>query len=326
MKVRDSNIELLRIVLMILIIIWHYLVYGYGILENLTTHPIIFITPILVFPVDCFIFISGYYEVRLKRLKFISLLGMLVTYSVLTCLVRMAIDNTFDVKALFISLFPVSSNYWWFFTQYLMLILLSPMLNICDGWTKTYFKKVLLLFAFFYLGIFSLGIGTKIGCIGDLPLFVFIYLLGRYLRKYPIEALINNRIKIIILLSIISCSLIFLFIKWNLDSWVLRSISYNNPLIILMAIEAFYVFKCFKMRSIRIINIIGSTVFASYLITESCLRHVYIGLIMDWCRWYYYVLAALITILLICPFELGRKKISSKIFEKITQSSYKYLC
>lgn len=326
MRGRDSNIELLRIILTLFIIIWHYLVYGYEILDNLTAQPITFITPILVFPVDCFIFISGYYGVKLKRLKLTSLLGMLVTYSVLTCLAKMVINNMFDVRALFISLFPVSSNYWWFFSQYLMLILLSPMLNICDCWTKTYFKKVLLLFAFFYLGIFALGIGTKMGCIGDLPFFVFIYLLGRYLRKYPIEALITNRIRIIISVYITSCLLIFLFVKWSLDSWILRSISYNNPLIILMAVEVFYVFKCFKVRTIRIVNIIGSTVFASYLITESCLRHIYISLVMDWCRWYFYIFAALITILLICPFELLRKKISSGIFEKITKLSYKYFC
>lgn len=48
MKVRESNIELLRIVLMTIIIVWHLFVYGESFLQTLTT-PSIYIAPLLVF-------------------------------------------------------------------------------------------------------------------------------------------------------------------------------------------------------------------------------------------------------------------------------------
>lgn len=328
MNARDSGIELLRIVLMLFIIIWHYLVYGQGVLENFSKNELFtFITPVLVLPVDCFIFITGYYGLKLNRFKFISFVGMLITYSVSIYLITSLIKGSFDLKMSIISLFPISTNYWWFFTQYMMLMILSPILNFCDNFDKAYFEKVLILIAFFYLGIMSLLMGQKVGCIGDLTLFIFIYLLGRYLYKYPVKILIEKRFVLFILLYVLSGLLLLLFLGVNAESWILRLVSYNNPIIVFMAIEFFYIFKKIKIGKCEILNLVGSTVFASYIITESSIRYYYINFVTNYCgnNLFYYILFSLITILLIFPFELLRRKISNRLLCKITEISYTYI-
>ena len=317
-KARESNIELLRIMLMAIIIVWHCFVYGESLLENLDS-PSIYAAPLLVFPVDCFVFISGFYGLKLNRMKLISMLGMLVVYSLLISAVTMVVRGSFDIRTLVISLFPVSTNYWWFFTLYIMLLIISPLLNHCDTWEKNYFKRMLILFGIFYLGIFSLALGTKMGCIGDLSQFIFIYLIGRYLRKFPIRFLISHRKIMLVVLYVISCLLIFVCRGDN--QWTIKLISYNNPIVVLTAIEMFYIFKQMDIGTIGVVNKISTTVFASYIITESSLRYTYITLVTH-SGGVWYGPVAILTILVICPIEMARKKIFNNLFDWITRKSY----
>lgn len=324
MKARESNIELLRIALMIIIIVWHCIVYGESFLQNLSHSSYVYIAPLLTFPVNCFVFISGFYGLRLKRNKLLSFWGMLITYSVSIYLFTSIYIESFDLKNFIISLFPISTNYWWFFTLYVFLLIISPMLNICDSWDKVFFKKMLILLGVFYLGIISLLFGTKMGCIGDLPLFIFLYLLGRYLKKYPVKILTRHCVVNLIVLYLVD--FLFIYVGRSDEQWMLKLISYNNPIIVLIAIEVFYLFKEMNIGTIKAINTISSTVFASYIVTESSLRHAYISLVtnlgygMVW-----YGMVAILTIMIICPFELVRKKASTKIFEWITRKSYKII-
>lgn len=322
-KDRESNIELLRIVLMAIIIVWHCLVYGEHFLQNLQK-PALYIAPLLVFPVDCFVFISGYYGLKLNRKKMIALLGMLVTYSLAIYLITTAINGKITQKDLVISLFPVSTNYWWFFTAYVMLIIISPMLNVCETWEKPYFKKILILFSIFYLGLFSLAFGTKMGCIGDLTLFIFIYLLGRYLRKFPIKQLISHSRRIFVMLYL--TSILLIHICHNDHQSIIKLISYNNPIVVLTATTVFFTFKQINIGHIKPINSISKTVFASYIITESILRNTYITAITqigNGIIWY--AIASITTILLIYPIEWGRSMLSYKLLEWIRNKSYKFI-
>lgn len=128
----------------------------WGIIPANIDHPINIHSTSIGFPVDCFVFTSGFYGLKLKRDKLISLLGMLVTYSILIYIVTTLSTGSFDIKAFAFSFFPVSTNYWYFFTLYVLLLIISPMLNVCDNWDKAYFTKILMLTGFFYLGIVSL--------------------------------------------------------------------------------------------------------------------------------------------------------------------------
>ena len=164
-------------------------------------------------------------------------------------------------------------------------------------------------------------------CLGDLPLFIFIYLTCKYLRRFTVKLLISHRIILSLTLYVVSYLSVFVF--QNDSQWVIRCISYNNPVVVLMAIEFFYLFKMLKLGTNRVVNMISSTVFASYIVTESSLRNIYIQSVSHlWVggggKWLYIILAIL-TIFFICPIELIRKKIFAGLIKWLTCKSYKII-
>lgn len=228
---------------MSLIIMWHYLVYGFDILndwQNTSTE--VYLTPILSFPVDCFIFISGYYGINLRRETIVKFITQLIFYSLLMYLITCSIKKCFNLKVFPTCFFPISTNAWWFFSEYFLLMILSPLLNKCNEWDKMLFKKNLLLMSVFYLGLFSFLFGQKNEFVGDFALFIYIYMLGRYFSTYPPVWIIKNRFVLLFLIVFILYVLFFTFNHFSMQSWVYRTISYNNPLILGLSVIVYFIF------------------------------------------------------------------------------------
>ena len=73
---RDSNIELLRLVCMLFILLHHFIVHG----SEFVTAPSVWLTimnSFLVIAVDCFVLISGYFGIKAKWKGFIHLLSLI---------------------------------------------------------------------------------------------------------------------------------------------------------------------------------------------------------------------------------------------------------
>lgn len=124
---RKSNIELLRIVCMLLIILWHINI-GFGGDKELSTFSLgNILNSITVMGVNCFVLISGYFGIRFNWGKLVSLIFQCLFYSVTISFVCHKIfGESLDFKTLFL---PISSNVWWFMTVYVMLYLSAPFLN-----------------------------------------------------------------------------------------------------------------------------------------------------------------------------------------------------
>ena len=78
---RDSNIELLRLVCMLFILLHHFIVHG----SEFVTAPSVWLTimnSFLVIAVDCFVLISGYFGIKAKWKGFIHLYVLCAFYSV----------------------------------------------------------------------------------------------------------------------------------------------------------------------------------------------------------------------------------------------------
>lgn len=80
-KQRDSNLELLRIVAMSMIVIYHIFVHGISPVY-VGSHSILTVWYVpFIFGVNLFILISGYYGIRLSWKSFLSLMWIIVFYS-----------------------------------------------------------------------------------------------------------------------------------------------------------------------------------------------------------------------------------------------------
>ena len=129
-SVRQSNMELLRIVAMYMIVVYHtvyYVFYNYRgespIFASLMT--------ILHIGVPLFVLISGYFGIKPSIKGGLKLYLILLFYNLSLYGVRVAYgDVVFSCRELLKLCFPFSiGGRWWFFKIYLMLYLFSPILN-----------------------------------------------------------------------------------------------------------------------------------------------------------------------------------------------------
>ena len=127
---RQSNMELLRIVAMFMILVYHtvyYVFYDYRgespVFASLMT--------ILHIGVPLFVLISGYFGIKPSIKGFLKLYMILLFYNLSLYGVRLIIgDVPFSYKEFVRLCFPFSiGGRWWFFKVYLMLYLVSPILN-----------------------------------------------------------------------------------------------------------------------------------------------------------------------------------------------------
>lgn len=253
MNDRNQSIELLRIVLMTLILFGHLLGFGIDVPNNNQTISIYkIIQPLYLFHVDAFVFISGYYGMNLKWEKFSVLLIKMIFYSFIACGGYFILTNSFSSSFLIKNIYPLSACDWWFMAQYLFLMLLVPFLNV--GLEKMDRRQSRLLIVVLYIASFRI-----FNC-----LLIFIYLLGRHLKRYPIKKIESNALIIFIVT-------LFVFFIFNIGCrcysiYPKKMYEYMSPFNIIAAVSIFYVFKNFSI-SWKGISYISSGVLAAYLIT-----------------------------------------------------------
>ena len=190
---RNSNFELLRIIAMFEIVIWHIIIHG-KVID--TANPALsFILRIILFicitHVNSFAMISGYfqYDKKFKPKKIILLILTLFFYNFIINLIffKMGITSIglFD---LFMRMSPLASNNYWFLTSYIILYLISPFINrLINSLNKKehLFLIFTLSFIYFLLPILSIGYFNTPNGYTPIQLLIF-YIIGSYVNKYKI--------------------------------------------------------------------------------------------------------------------------------------------
>ena len=124
-KERNSNIELCRIYSMLLIILLHstWASIGYPSLIGPKSIFVILVYAISIIGVNTFLFISGWFSIKLKKSSVINLLWICLFYGVIRVALKIFLGELEWDSFLFIS----KSN--WFVVSYIGLLLFSPILN-----------------------------------------------------------------------------------------------------------------------------------------------------------------------------------------------------
>jgi len=254
---REQSIELLRIVLMTLIVFGHFVLFGYHsrINPDGTLNLSAYLPPLYLYHVDAFVFISGYFGINLKWRKVALLIVKMVIYSLFAIGLAILImpDFKLTLSSLLSNVYPISACDWWFMAQYLFLMLLSPFLNA--GMEKLNKRQATILVGVLYLSWFRC---TSV-------LLLFIYILGRYFRKYPCIFLEKNAGKIFITSVVVFFALNYYLM--NEGTYIQRLYDYMSPFNVVSAVSLFYVFKKWHITW-RGIGSIASGVLAAYLITS----------------------------------------------------------
>lgn len=270
-KIRQSNMELLRILSMFMILNLHSFI-APSILSdggNLLYTALDYLRETCcICAVNLFVMISGYFGITWKKKSILSLVFQVYFFVLIPYLIFLLFGWThFSIKDFVLKLNCLTQPYW-FVSQYFLLYLIAPILNqTVEDLSKKKYLTILMVFFFvqFYFNTFQVyGFGDGYSVLS----FAGIYLLGRYLKKYPPRVCSLTCFGGYILCAI--CLAVQAMIQKSVTN-DLSSIYatfggiYNHPLVIIETVCLFIVFSRIPIQS-KIINYTGSSVLAVYLL------------------------------------------------------------
>lgn len=155
--------------------------------------------------VNLFVMISGYFLICKKEFRTKSLIRLWIKvafYSVSIALLFLVVGKGSLIGTI-MSLFPLSTNQYWFMLPYFGLMLLAPFIArlICELGQRQYLTFLFFLFAINFIVPFGRIMGG-----GNLSWFVFLFCFAGYLKLYPI---VIRNLKILLLLTILVATIFF---------------------------------------------------------------------------------------------------------------------
>lgn len=293
---RNSNYELMRIISMFMIVVCHIIMHGH-VLNNYQNEGAALLTQFIFFMtvvhVNSFILVSGYFQSTSKFKQ--SKLWSIINQSLFYRLVIMLILISFDVISLnkieiFKEISIIDTTEYWFIKTYIYLYCLTPFINkFIETLSKKSYQKLLILLLVLFSIIPTITGGWTFENNGyTLYNFVFLYLIGAYLRKYPLKDMyifkpMTKRLYQIfmIIAFITTCSLNFVLTNYidkigninsilgELNNYIGRaSTTYSNPFVIIQTIAYFEFFGTLSIKN-KIINKIASLTLGVYMIHDN---------------------------------------------------------
>ena len=225
-----------------------------------------------------FIIISGYFydKSKFKLEKLVKLLLQIFTYSIIGLAIgiithseKMSLINI--VK----SIFPTIFGLYWFASCYVLIYIFTPFFRkIIENISKKDYK-ILLAIMIFIWGILAFIPKTKT-FFNEFIWLIVIYFIGAYIKKYNFDFIKNDKYRIITLISIIvlmNIIMIALEVISNKIPAISNIVYYfnntNSPLVLVLTILIFTIFKNLNVKNSKGINRIASTTFGIYLIHEN---------------------------------------------------------
>lgn len=299
-KERQSNIELLRVLAIIGVIVLHYnnpLIGGgitYAEEGSVNFYVLYILESLFACGVNLFMLISGYFMCESKKRNLrrpIELIVQVMIFREAMYLARVAFDGTpFSVKTMMTTLLPV--NY--FVILYCVVYLLSPYINlVLDKLSHKSLRTLIILlvamFAFHptivdvlgelrgeeLIGLSSVGMyGSQWGY--SIVNFMLMYILGAYLRRGNSKIARWKQMKLLLTLL----GTIVLLVAWarvndKVGFFTERSAwEYCNPFVILTAVLVFLLFSKIDMGVNKVINKLAEGVFSVFLLHNTFIPYL----------------------------------------------------
>ena len=272
---RNYGVDALRIYSMCMIVVLHILSQG-GILEKINGggYYLVWLLEILAYcATDCYALISGYIRKSSKKYNY-QKIGMMwlkvVFYSFgITFLFFLIHREKVSTRDMIESVFPIASNQYWYFTAYVGMFFLIPVLEfLIEKLTKREctMTVMVLIVVFSVYGTFSKIFGDPF-LLGDgysVAWLCILYFLGAWMKKYNVLERLNRKIAVIGIMA----STLFV---WGCFCWVPLGgllVSYISPFILLNAVLFLSIFSRIEIGSFlkKVIAWFAPATFGVYLI------------------------------------------------------------
>lgn len=275
-KERNSNIELFRIIVMLLIVAHHYVLgYGHTLRDNELTAQSWFLYFYGMWGktgINCFVLITGYFMCKsdITLRKFLKLLLEIEFYTVAVYLIfSMTGYIDFNPARVMRILWPVNNVNSGFVSGFLLYYLFIPFLNIfVRNITRNQHLVMICLSLFVYSFLAKIPeVGGVIISVNYLTWFSIIHVIASYIRLYPMRN--EDCTRFWIVATIVSISIaIFSVVAVRLTgmgAYYLVSDS-NAPFALSTAFCSFMLFKSMKIPHSKFVNTIAASTFGVLLI------------------------------------------------------------
>lgn len=285
---RNSNLELYRIIVMLLIVA-HHSVVNSGLFNAISTEKISSVSTyaMLMFGawgktgINCFVFITGYFMCRsqITLRKFVKLYTQILFYSVVISVIFLVAGVTqpdFKTAYGFVrSLIPVYSLTSDNFTScFLVFWLFIPFLNILVQHLDKRQHRLLIILSVFFWSVMSVDLCYNVA-MDYVGWFSILYFISSYVRFYPetFARISHRHWGALSVLSILAGAMSVIVCTY---AWLSRDAARCEPFYfvadsnqifaLLIGFTTFMWFKDLDIRQSRIINLLGGATFGVLLI------------------------------------------------------------
>lgn len=264
---RNSTVELLRFFFMLSIVLLH--VYGHGshlnyrwiysLGDNCDTAIHLALYSLCKLGVTGFMFISGYYGIRMDKIKLLKLVVTSFLYFV-------GLQMILGGRGWQLVMHPWDA--WWYIGGYFIIILLSPMVELAYKHLEK--KMLILVISGFVFMTYAIGFVSGSNS-HDLMLLLTIYLVAMHVRKYPSQedSCIMRYLPVICIISLLIIAFTPIVIQnLGLPIMVQKIFISNNNILLLIAVASLVILADGQFFSSKSINWLAKGILAIYLITD----------------------------------------------------------
>lgn len=303
---RLANMELMRIVSMMLVVVLHFLWKG-GCLSPLSQRDISHydylawgLEALAIVAVNTYMLLSGYFfiESRFKVKRLLTLLLQLWFYSIGIGIVASVFgyipEEGFSIYYIVQLCLPVSSKHYWFMTAYVFMYLFAPVLS--QG-IKMLTKRQLQVVLILMVGAFSMIKSvTPVRLAADMNgydciWYLCIFTVAAYIRLYGFPILKNATRSFLIYLTSAACIfgitfiLRFVYLRTGkLENILGICYDYNHILVLTASVALFYTFCRIEIKNRTLSRVICRI--APYT-PGVYLWHEHIAIRYEWTGWLY---------------------------------------
>ena len=307
---RKSNFELLRIISMLFIVTSHYSIHGGWELNNSFNERTLFVDALSFggkLGVNIFVMITGYFLVK-KETGISSIKKVLVNswfYSILFLVICVSFNLKIGFRDFITSLTPFG---YWFINAYVILIIISPMINkiVSTMKLRDYFMAIL-------LGSFLVMNPYTNKEIGDVGVFIYLYIIGSGFMLFDFCNYLKRNTIIVTSITLISMMISSIIIIdyinniYDKNIYQYYFIGMTNPLTIITAVSLFWLFSKINIKHSKLINKVSSLTLGVYLIHENNLLRGFVWSFINKENInnnsiYLYSLTYILTVFVICCF------------------------
>lgn len=275
-KTRRSNLELYRIIVMMLIVAHHYVVNS-GLMEVMADDPMSSKSLYLYIlgmwgktGINCFVLITGYFMCRsnISLIKFLKLFLEVLFYNIMIWAIFVATGyESFSIKMMLKDVLPITSIHNGFTSCFLVFYLFIPFLNVLVGnldKKRHQYLLALCLFTYTFLAMIP-----KIHVVFNyVTWFSVLYLISSYIRLYGVFPSVKNiqwgmiTLVSVALSMVCTIGFIFLHLKYGIKLIPYRLVSDSNAIFaVIVSVCSFMYFKDLPIKQSKLINTISASTF-----------------------------------------------------------------